>query len=812
MTEPKTFCYTSPRNFRYLFLVDDQVTKELVCKIILTNYRYWGGRYNPIIPTQHNEIDPAYINLIQHQDPDYVFYAPGIDLAVIKGYWFLNPRKYIEINERVGNDMEGVEANQLLQEDVINNFGTSSNRTLIYINEGVSFPTKQFYQLNFGVTPFYMGEDRYTKNFVIIKITQENFGEINKYLHEEKPFFKSHLSELNANATTVRAKNEWATKQLEFIIYDDENSVNDLLYFWNRQLYQQPDNRIKQLIASRNEFEQLLLDRSFEGFLYEMLYGASVYVVSKSIPDGELNLLIGKIQEQYKFVNFLPVQEKTFPYPFFQTIMIGAIHPIKNLLLGTQDYLKLPKPVIGDTTTISGNYVFDIELVKETNRKSNRIKFPNFTEFFHMVCQQEGRINRNNNICLFLGDAYIGIDAKVPSALEIIRMRLMVRNEGQERVQLPITYPVLSNAGQRLSAFIKLFENNWQLIDDFTGDKFWLDLFMGNSEFKDGVIVAEKVSTTSNESESVALPVPVDKKEEVLPIKNRHEFEASKYPGNKGIFSYKDLLHERTLIYFHHREDIKNLFKRESADFEVDEDYLDDFIRRNITEDLKTHIDGDLQYLVERDAMFIGMKVKCFQCGSNSWYSLNELQNKMNCKGCLNQVIPKFNSHLYYKLNDVLINNLVEASSNARRKPYHGNYVVLRTLAWLKNDSRNCHDSFLYAPCLEFEVREANEEPWTTDIDILAIQDGKLIIGEAKSNAKQFNTEVMKQLAWFGNNIRPDMLILAYDGGTIDAGKLDKLRKAVTYEHCKIVTHQVGQPWYRSGRIFGLPHKMEGME
>src|ERR1700761_7221582 len=127
MTETKTFAYTSPRNFRYLFLIDDQISKELICKLIMTNYRYWGGRYNPIIKVENNEIAQAYIDIIQYLDPDYVFHAPGIDIAIIKTYPFLHPREFKILTDRVSNEIEGVESNNFLTEDFLRDYSFTRN-------------------------------------------------------------------------------------------------------------------------------------------------------------------------------------------------------------------------------------------------------------------------------------------------------------------------------------------------------------------------------------------------------------------------------------------------------------------------------------------------------------------------------------------------------------------------------------------------------------------------------------------------------------------------------------------------------------
>ena len=223
-----------------------------------------------------------------------------------------------------------------------------------------------------------------------------------------------------------------------------------------------------------------------------------------------------------------------------------------------------------------------------------------------------------------------------------------------------------------------------------------------------------------------------------------------------------------------------------------------------VKDDFSSHIDYYLQHLIDIGALFMGIKIKCNTCGTNKWYSLKELQDKIPCRGCNTLIIPKLESPYYYKINDIIINNLLsDPSSNS--KEFDGNYVVMETLDWLKKDWQNCNQSFHFCCPMAFVVNKSRTSKWTGDIDVLAIQDGKLILGESKSHAGEFNNKELNQLIWLGNEIKPDKIIMSFNSGELDESKIQKVRDGIINKSCEIVIHKVSEPWYSFGGLFGLP-------
>jgi hypothetical protein len=94
---------------------------------------------------------------------------------------------------------------------------------------------------------------------------------------------------------------------------------------------------------------------------------------------------------------------------------------------------------------------------------------------------------------------------------------------------------------------------------------------------------------------------------------------------------------------------------------------------------------------------------------------------------------------------------------------------------------------------------------WLGDIDILAISDGKFIIGEAKFNVSEFTTDVIKSMTALVEKVRPDVLIIAYCEGDLSNDKRKKIESALREFNCEIIVHKVPDPWYHHGQLFGLP-------
>lgn len=351
------------------------------------------------------------------------------------------------------------------------------------------------------------------------------------------------------------------------------------------------------------------------------------------------------------------------------------------------------------------------------------------------------------------------MELSIPADIEIIRTLLIYREHQNTIVHLPIKHVDLSNAGQKLSALFNLFDQDWSVISSFLEEKFWLSLFIYDSELKDSTILT-----------------------------------------SKGIFSIKDLYDEIEGLFAKYRDQVALKLKEHDKD-NISDELIDRIIKRDIGEAFEYHINADLAYLVKRGGLFMGMKVKCVHCGSNKWYSLTELRDKLSCKGCNNEIIPNIDSKVYYKLSEIVVNN-IQSDQTRNTKQFDGNYIVLKTLLYLRKSGFFSGNSFSWSPPLDIWTK-ADSKPWT-DLDIVVVQDGEFILGEAKSNASEFTAKVINNLIWVADNIKPDKIIVACNTGNLDEA-VEKINARKNNPNCEIISYKTGKPWYHFHGLFGLP-------
>jgi hypothetical protein len=754
----------------------------------------WGGRLNPFIPVNDNIIDPDYFDLLKATDPDLVYYTAGCDKEkLISQIPFLHPYEFVELPINHGSNLPGLYAGYLITNDLHSELFTIKDLAIMHFQPGITHFLTSYYELSFGFGPMYIEDKAVARNYNAISVTEADIPHLSLDLRTKKPFPTALLSEEKCSNIIFRATNDWEAKQIEIIVYDEANPFNDLIYFWNRRLFQTGRRQLHQLIISKNQLTELAKEDHFGAHLYDLFFTSHLSLNSKTIDRNELSDLCKTINATLKRITFGLAAESKFPYKFDQTNL--SLDPrdtsFKLMLRGASDYISPPPPLPNlPIHNVRANYVLDVALVTKVGMLDNYIKFPHYTQTHHLVSAQKSRINQWHNLSFFIDTAVDkGFTIRVPDQQDIIRTRIMERNVFKESISVPVAYPRVSTAGMKLRSFVDLFKEEWYTIDSFTGDSFYLRLCLRNSLFKKANSY-EMQRITDGEPERFHVKLP-----------------RSNITSTIDSFNQLDLHNELKHYYYRYREKLKDSYRIENV--EITDEYLMGVIDKSIDEDFDLHINNDLQDLVERQALYMGMRVKCNNCGSNYWYSLKQLDNVMSCQGCHKQLSPSVTAPVAYKFNSVIINNL-RSNSGVTESPYDGNYIVLRTLIHLATTETRIHNSFLYSPCLDIEMTEGKKTT-NTDLDILAVVNGKLIIGEAKPRATDFDKKQIEQLIWIGKNIKPDKVILAYSKGKIDE-KIQAISTAIDDPAVQVISYRVPDHWHRFGRIFGCSEKEEDDE
>lgn len=135
-----------------------------------------------------------------------------------------------------------------------------------------------------------------------------------------------------------------------------------------------------------------------------------------------------------------------------------------------------------------------------------------------------------------------------------------------------------------------------------------------------------------------------------------------------------------------------------------------------------------LTNLITKRILHRGFLIKCEECASSFWISIDEIGDYIKCKQCSHEMFYTYNLSafgnnnfepiIYYKLDEVFF------------KAWINNFdVPILTLAYLKSNSVK---NFEYLPEVCIYEKEDNKE--YCEIDFICNSDGKLIIGECKSN------------------------------------------------------------------------------
>src|ERR1035437_2068144 len=274
-----------PRHLRYIYFVSEDYAYDKLFDLIYLNLKSWGGRYNPIIPVNNNVISEKYIALLRNYDPDYVYYSEKVDPEIIKELRVFNPCNYCKLNDDPRrSDIKGVDAFYFL-----NNYDTKF--PVITTNDlwKSKSPLLDYYKLNYGIeAATYVHEYEIGKHYPQIIITPDNLSTFNQVLHQEKPIIKSALSRNNLNTRILRSQKNTYNTDFEIVIAKDKSSTSDLLYFWNRLLYEGRNV----LYITIEELNILSQDKFFGGNLYDLSVDQPINVVSMTINKVDIQDLI----------------------------------------------------------------------------------------------------------------------------------------------------------------------------------------------------------------------------------------------------------------------------------------------------------------------------------------------------------------------------------------------------------------------------------------------------------------------------------------------------------------------------------------
>lgn len=687
---------SKPRHVRYIFFIDEKYSYANLFELICANQQIWGGRYNPIIPVQNNVIASKYIDLLKYYEPDYIFYSYGVDPEILKRLRIFNPCGYFNLDDRPkSNLISGINSLYFLSRH-------DKNKPIVFapIYSRIESNLTDYYKVNFGLyNQTNMADYQIAKEAGQTIINTSNFDTLNKTIHIQKPINQAHLSRHSSNTPILRNFEFAKYDEVEIVIAKDKSAISDLLYYWNRFLYSSKNI----IYLTVDELLILCEDNYFGGVLYDMGYETTISVASLSLSKEEVGDLIEsklkaiKINRKFQYKDI-----SSFPFD----IMDAQGHSDQvfwesdtiQILISNKGFLHLPK--LSFTNKKCGElskWAIDIEIkLISAIDGYNTIKYPLTTDTKEIIKKVEGRINKKRFISIIIDNHLRDAEQLEIEIAEFSNLlHQLVRNPVIHGDSKDTKYKFirLHDSSNKLFAFIKSFENNFAVINDYFTDIFWVTLF-------EELIISEKS------------------------VGDTIKFEVLKSKAVEALIQKGIILGD------------------------IDKPYANE---ANLELGLKKTLEELCYYRV----FFMGFNLKCDHCSSEFWYSISEVKSLINCKGCLEDFALPIEAKFAYKLNDLIKNNIFQT-----KKDRNGNLTVIRTLSFLHNRSLY---SFKYSPQINLYEEHRSKKP-AGEIDIVALSDGKFIIGECKHSSQLFfqdNNKSLLSLEEVARNIHPDKIILS---------------------------------------------------
>ncbi|WP_416867174.1 MAG: hypothetical protein ACMVP2_06960 [Imperialibacter sp.] len=678
-----------------MYFVDEEYDYEELLKLIHVNQSIWGGRYNPIVPVQKNKISTEYQQLIKHYDPDYIFYSKGVDPKTIRELRLFNPAGYYCLDDKPRKeDISGVSSIYF-----ISSFDPNTKIILVGDLWRSRSQLLSFYETNFGLSKNgYRFEFELAKHYPQTIIDSKNVGELNKIIHHDKPINQASLSKKNLNTRIVRNLEEASYDSVEIVVSKDKSSNQDLLYFWNRHLFECSNI----LYVTLDELEELCNDKFFGGVLYDQSTKNTIEIISFSLTEDELKSLIETKFKPIAFnTRFIHKPIESFPFEVLDANGLFERNygesTSTQTLVSDEGLIQLPKLSFTDKIGFfPQKWALDVIIKKGSTNHLAYKQFPLTTQTHNIIKGVVGRVNLRRNISVFIHD-----QTNIESTLEIIVPKFpdLIR----QLIQRPVIHGEPRNSkfltvgshddSNRLAAFIKTFNSRFDTIDDFFTDKFWVDL------------IEDLCVTKSPAGPTITFKKLVSRCEEIL------------------------------------KENGVTLGEREKT-------------FQNI-ENLEIGLKITLSELCNYKVFLKGFTIKCTNCSSHFWYPLTEIDHAINCKGCLESFDFPVEPEFSYRLNDLIKNNIFQSPTQR-----DGNLAVIRSLVSIRirshssfeyNPQLNLYSDYnSNKPCSEIDLLALSDGNFI----IGEVKHNSKGFSEDKNKALEGLVEIAKE-------IYPDKIILA---------------------------------------------------
>jgi len=165
----------------------------------------------------------------------------------------------------------------------------------------------------------------------------------------------------------------------------------------------------------------------------------------------------------------------------------------------------------------------------------------------------------------------------------------------------------------------------------------------------------------------------------------------------------------------------------------------------------KNGLKNTISELLDWKVLLLGIRPRCPRCGYKIWSHIDEINQRIICKGCNYEFTIQPEEQWFYSLN-----TLVRAATSL-----HGTVPVLLALGQMMGDARS---SFMFMPSIDLFKKEENSSGKAIhygEIDLVCIKDGKFVIGEIKKSVGLFKVKDFERMGELAELIKPDVIIFS---------------------------------------------------
>ncbi len=737
---------TTPRHLHLLFYVDADFSAPNIRKLLLKNLKLWGGRYNPIVPLKENALEPSWEELLKYQDPDYVYYSKDVDRQAVIDLceqFGHNPLDVIEISEDL-QDIHGIHFANLMPMlpamELPRTYNLWGIETLLADFYALNFLVEDTLPVNEGVWSW--GNTELFEKHKLSLVNQASFYSINSLWSDPDMISISKLSAMNTRKAKLREAYP-LHHRFELVLAGGDNGIQDFLYHWNKEFYEIPCHQSLSIVLTQEELALLLNEKGFRSVLVKYAgRDKRIDVVSFSLDDSVLAQIVTDLNTYSSFNTFAVKKISLFPFPVLQSPPIMQQDSVEKehtqVIERSHSFISLPALSFElKYIPFLSLYGVDLKISEVRGPHTQTLRFP-MRLHPELYTGQPSRVRRSRQLMLQVDRPLHQrgrLELKIPDLYNVIDIVISCpKIIGGDKYRNVYRGIRYSDGSNRLAQFIALFNNDFIFLKDLLNDKFWNDIFRELSD------------NNRTEGDTITFAQIIERCSGLMKDDGR-------------------ILVEKGQGYNH-------------------------------LENLRSGLTSTMQRLTERKIFLPGYIIKCSNCSSRIWYSIDEIKHTVDCKGCSAPNFFQAENQIAYKLNHLVKNNYGMKDSRGIFMP-DGNMTTIKTLIYFYSKAIN---SFQFIPQVDVFGCEDASKP-LTDLDIIVLSAGDFYIGESKHNAKEFHTDgkkSLRHLITIASTARPDKIILAC---TVDEhNKLHTAAQFIRHEirnwkhKCEVITYQSPEP------------------